>query len=67
MTLDSALIFPTVLIRQDSYAIYFVFHRSCKNGNFQMKHYDILHIFAQNIDRGYTLELPHKDDSDENP
>ena len=28
---------------------------SCKNGIFQMKNCD---IFAQNIDRGYILELP---------
>ena len=30
----------------------------CKNGNFHMKTGDILLIFAQNIDRGYTLEPP---------
>ena len=28
-------------------------------GNFQMKIFDIFLIFAQNIDCGYTLELPH--------
>ena len=27
-------------------------------GNFQLKNYDIFLIFAQNIDCGYTLELP---------
>ena len=32
-----------------------IFH-SCKNDNFQMKNCDIFLIFAQNIDRGYTLE-----------
>ena len=31
----------------------------CKNGYFQMKNLDIFLIFAQNIDRGYTLEPPH--------
>ena len=31
---------------------------SCKNDNFQMKNCDIFLIFAQNIDRGYTLEPP---------
>ena len=31
----------------------------CKNGNFWMKIVTFLLIFAQNIDRGYTLELPH--------
>ena len=35
-----------------------VFH-GCKNGNFQMKKCEIFLIFAQNIDRGYTLEPPH--------
>ena len=30
----------------------------CKNDNFQMKKCDIFLIFAQNIDRGYTLEPP---------
>ena len=34
-----------------------IFH-GCKNDNFQMKNCDIFLIFAQNIDRGYTLELP---------
>ena len=32
-----------------------IFH-SCKNNNFHMKNCDIFLIFAQNIDRGYTLE-----------
>ena len=31
-----------------------VFH-GCKKGDFQMKNYDIFLIFAQNIDRGYTM------------
>ena len=30
-----------------------------KKDNFQMKNYEIFLIFAQNIDSGYTLELPH--------
>ena len=34
-----------------------IFH-SCKNDNFQMKSCDIFLIFAQNIDREYTLEPP---------
>ena len=32
-----------------------IFH-GCKNDNFQMKNCDIILIFAQNIDRGYSLE-----------
>ena len=35
-----------------------IFH-GYKNDYFQMKCFDIFLIFAQNIDRGYTLELPH--------
>ena len=35
---------------------YNVIFYSCKNDNFQMKKCDIFLIFAQNIDRGYTLE-----------
>ena len=34
-----------------------IFH-GCKNDKFQMKNCDIFLIFAQNIDRGYTLEPP---------
>ena len=34
-----------------------IFH-GCKNVHFQMKIFNIFLIFAQNIDCGYTLELP---------
>ena len=34
-----------------------IFH-SRKNDDFQIKNYDIFLTFAQNIDCGYTLELP---------
>ena len=34
-----------------------IFH-GCKNDNFHLKFFDYFHIFAQNIDRGYTLEPP---------
>ena len=34
-----------------------IFH-GCKNDNFQMKFFDIVLIFAQNIDCRYTLEPP---------
>ena len=34
-----------------------IFHGR-KNDNFPMKNCDIFHIFAQNIDCGYTLEPP---------
>ena len=37
---------------------YTSFFLSGKNDNFQMKNCDFFHIFAQNIDRGYTLEPP---------
>ena len=35
--------------------------------NFQLKMFDIFHIFAQNIDCGYTLELPRRGGSNEYP
>ena len=35
-----------------------IFHGG-KNGNFQMKIFNILLMFPQNIDYGYTLEPPH--------
>ena len=38
-----------------------------KNKNFQIKNSDILHISAQNIDCGYSLELPHRGGSNEYP
>ena len=38
-----------------------------KTENFQMKNSDIFHISAQNIDCGYSLELPHQGSSNEYP
>ena len=38
---------------------YTVIFHGCKNDNFQVKNCNIFHIFAQNIDCGYTLEPPH--------
>ena len=35
--------------------------------NFQLKNFDIFLIFAQNIDCGYTLELPQRGGSNEYP
>ena len=43
-----------------------IFH-GCKNDNFQMKFFDIFLIFAQNIDCGYSLELPQRGISNEYP
>ena len=43
-----------------------MFHR-CKNGNFQINKCNIFLIFAQNIDRGYTLEPPQWGGSNEYP
>ena len=36
-----------------------------KNENFQIKNFDILHISAQNIDCGYSLEPPRRGGSNE--
>ena len=38
-----------------------------KNGNFQIKTSDIFNISAQNIDCGYSLELPRRGGSNEYP
>ena len=38
-----------------------------KRENFQIKNSDIFHISAQNIDCGYSLELPHRGGSNEYP
>ena len=38
-----------------------------KNENFQIKNSDIFHIFAQNIDCGYSLEPPRRGGSNEYP
>ena len=38
-----------------------------KKINFQMKKCDVFHIFAQNIDCGYTLEPPQWGGSNEYP
>ena len=43
-----------------------IFH-GCENGKFSDEKSDIFLNFAQNIDRGYTLEPPHWGGSDEYP
>ena len=44
---------------------YTVIFKVVKNENFQRKRFYIFHIFAQNIDCGYTLEPPHRGGSNE--
>ena len=43
-----------------------IFH-GYKNDYFQIKNCNIFLIFAQNIDRGYTLEPPQRGGSNEYP
>ena len=43
-----------------------IFH-GCKNDNFRMKIFDIFLIFAQNTDRGYTLDPHQRGGSSEYP
>ena len=38
-----------------------------KNENFQIKNYDIFHIYGHNIDCGYSLEPPRRGGSNEYP
>ena len=40
---------------------------SCKISNFRRKKLNMFNIFAQNIDCGYTLELPRRGGSNEYP
>ena len=50
---------PVIMIHYgNTPIIYTVIFHGCKNGYFQLKNCDIFLIFAQNIDRGYTLEPP---------
>ena len=44
-------------LRKPSHATYSNFFHGCKNDNVQSKSFAYFHIFAQNIDCGYTLEL----------
>ena len=52
---------------ENTHILYIAIFHVCKKGNFQMKNYDILFIFAQNIDRGYMLKLPQQGGSNEYP
>ena len=49
-----------------SIQIYWKFYHQ-KNENFQIKNSYIFHISAQNIDCGYSLELPRRGGSNEHP
>ena len=40
---------------------------TAKNWKFSDKNFDIFHIFAQNIDCGYSLEPPRRGGSYDNP
>ena len=52
-------------LRKLAHAIYRDF-LALKTEKFQLKMFDIFLIFAQNIDRGYTLERPCRGGSNEN-
>ena len=49
-----------------SIQIYSKFHLK-KTENFEIKHSDIFHISAQNINCGYSLEPPRRGGSNEYP
>ena len=55
-----------LLLQKHGHMIYSNFFRS-KIDNFHRKKIDIFLIFAQNIDCGYTLELPRRGGSNEYP
>ena len=50
-----ALTVEAKTLREHAHATYSDF-RGCKNDNFWLKRFDYFHIFAQNIDCGYTLD-----------
>ena len=58
----SAALYP---LRKHAHAIYSDFFKIVKNENFQKISFDIFLIFAQNIDCGYSLELPRRGGSNE--
>ena len=47
--------------------MYWKFYNKKKEENFQIKSSDLFHIPAQNIDCGYSLELPRQGGSNEYP
>ena len=53
-------------LRKLAHSIYRDF-LALKTEKFQLKMFDIFLIFAQNIDRGYTLEVPRRGGSNEYP
>ena len=53
------LLYLSFPLRNQAYVIYTAIFHGCKNDNFQLKICVYFHIFAQNIDYGYTLEPPH--------
>ena len=66
MILDQVVLSPTYSENPKTFSSHYanmsvqytaIFH-GCKNGNFQMKKCEMFLIFAQNIDRGYTLDPP---------
>ena len=48
-----------------AYSFKYTENFTTKNENFQIKNSDIFHISAQNIDCGYSLELPQWGSSNE--
>ena len=48
------------------FQIYWKFYNQ-KKGTFQIKKSDIFHIPAENIDCGYSLEMPQRGGSNEYP
>ena len=66
MAISSVWYQNLVALRKLAHAIHRDFF-NFKIEKFQLKIFDIFLIFAQNIDCGYTLELPRRGDSNEYP
>ena len=58
--------FPNISLRKHAYSN-IKKKSSPKTGIFQIKNSDIFHISDQNIDCGYSLELPRRGSSNEYP
>ena len=58
---------PLKALRNHAYSNILKILPQKKNENFLIKNSDILHISAQNIDCGYSLEPPRRGGSNEHP
>ena len=56
----SAVSISNLFLYENTPMLYTAIFHGCKKDHFQIKKCDNFLIFAQNIDRGYSLEPPHR-------